>query len=50
MITLKEMIAELEEFYENAGFSDVYERKLKDMGEDEIRRLYKATFEEDLEA
>lgn len=50
MITLKEMIEELEEFYENAGFADVYERKLRDMSEDEIRSLYKATFEEDLEA
>ena len=46
-MTLEDMIAELEEFYESAGFEDYYERVLKNMSEDKIREYYAETFKEE---
>ena len=46
-MTLEDMIAELEEFYESAGFEDYYERVLKNMSEDKIREYYSETFKEE---
>ena len=46
-MTLEDMIAELEEFYESAGFEDYYERVLKNMSEDKIREYYADTFKEE---
>ena len=37
---VQDMIAELEEYYENAGFADFYEKVLKDKTEKEIQRLF----------
>ena len=44
--TLDEMVDELAEFYESAGFEDYYERVLKNMDEPAIRRHYAETFAE----
>ncbi|MBQ7076920.1 MAG: hypothetical protein IJM91_02155 [Lachnospiraceae bacterium] len=41
---LDDMIAELEEYYEAAGFADYYNRVLKDMSEEEIRKYFHETF------
>ena len=50
VMTIEEMIDELEEFYECAGFADFYERVLKNMSEENIRAYYAETFkEEDIE-
>lgn len=48
---IDDMIAELEEYYECAGFADFYERVLSKMDEAQIRKYYHDTFEsgEDLE-
>lgn len=40
-----EMTADLEEYYEAAGFADFYERVLSKMDEDQIRKYYHDTFE-----
>ena len=45
-IELRDMVAELEEYFENAGFANVYEKKLKEMSEVEIKELYSKVFEE----
>ena len=41
---LEDMVAELEEYYECAGFADYYDRVLKDMGEAQIRKHFHDTF------
>lgn len=43
-IEIQDMVAELEEYYECAGFADFYERVLKPMTDDEIREYYRTTF------
>ena len=43
---IQDMKAELEEYYETAGFSDFFEKVLKDKTDEEIIRMYKETFEE----
>lgn len=43
---LNEIIAEIEEYYECAGFEDIYERKIKNMSEKDIRAWYEETFKE----
>ena len=45
MNDISDMIAELEEYYECAGFANFYDRVLKDMTEEEIIAYYKQTFE-----
>ena len=45
-IELRDMVAELEEYFECAGFANVYEKKLKEMSEVEIQELYNKVFEE----
>ena len=47
MKNLQDMIEELEEFYECAGFEDFYERCLKGKTEEEILQYYTETFKED---
>ena len=42
---IEEMTADLEEYYEAAGFADFYERVLSKMDEDQIRKYYHDTFE-----
>ncbi len=42
---VEEMTADLEEYYEAAGFEDFYERVLSKMDEDQIRKYYHDTFE-----
>lgn len=42
---LKDMIADLEEYYECAGFAGVYEKVLKDKSEIEIREMHTEVFE-----
>jgi hypothetical protein len=44
MKDISEMIADLVEFYECAGFSDYYNRGLKGMSDDEIAAYHKRTF------
>lgn len=44
---LTDMLDALTEFYENAGFTDYYNRVLKKMSEEEIRRHYAETFKEE---
>lgn len=39
-----EMIEELEQYYEAAGFDGYYEKELKDKPESEIRKMYQETF------
>lgn len=41
---IQEMVAELEEYYENAGFADFYEKVLKDKTDKEIQLLFEETF------
>lgn len=41
---IQDMIAELDDFYENAGFSDFYEQVLKDKTDIEIQQMFKETF------
>lgn len=43
--TIEDMIADLEEYYECAGFVDFYERVLKDMSEEQIKKYYEKTFQ-----
>lgn len=45
-VSIKDMIEDLEQYYEAAGFSDYYERELKGKTEDEIREIYRVTFKE----
>lgn len=45
-MTIEKMIEELEMYYEAAGFDNIYDMELKHKIEDEIRELYKVTFEE----
>ena len=44
VIDVEEMVAELEQYYESAGMKDYYNKVLKDMNEDQIRKCYKDTF------
>ena len=45
-MSIEDMIEDLEQYYDAAGFSDFYQRKLKNKTLDEIRELYKTTFDE----
>ncbi len=45
--SLEDMISELEEFYETAGFADFDKRVLKDMNEEQIREYFHETFFKD---
>ncbi|WP_156897900.1 hypothetical protein [Caloramator sp. ALD01] len=36
----EKMLLELEEYYEAAGFKDIYINKLKDMTDEELTELY----------
>lgn len=45
--TLKDMMAELEEYYECAGFADFRATTLNGMSARRIRKLYASTFEVD---
>ena len=44
---IQDMLAELEEYYETAGFADFYERTLKDLSDEQIIEMYKETFSEE---
>ena len=37
---IQNMMADVEEFYETAGFSDFYERVLKDLSEEQIIAMH----------
>ena len=39
-MTTEQMIEELTQFYEAAGFADFYERELKGKSDDEIAKMY----------
>ena len=39
-LSIEDMIEELEQYYESAGFSDFYQRELKNKTSAEIRELY----------
>lgn len=43
----EEIIEALEQYYEAAGFEDVGKRKLEEMSENELEKLYKTMFRED---
>ncbi len=45
-LSIDNMVEELEQYYEAAGFTDFYQRELKNKTEDEIRELYRSTFED----
>lgn len=45
-MTMEEMLDELEEYYECAGFENFYERVLKELSEESIREYYRSTFEQ----
>ena len=47
-MTIEEMTEALEQYYEAAGFADVYNRELKGKTDEEIRQMYCKTFSEDL--
>lgn len=40
----EEMMDDLEEFYEAAGFADFHNRVLKDMDEEEIKQIHNDTY------
>ena len=46
-MSMEDMIEDLEQYYEAAGFSDFYQRELKNKTPDEICELYRTTFDED---
>lgn len=46
---VEEMIDDLEEYYEAAGFADFYERVLSKMDGDQIKQYYHDTFEVDID-
>lgn len=46
-LTIGQMVDELVEFYECAGFEDYYERALKNLDEVAIRKHYEETFAEE---
>ena len=49
-VEIAEMTADLEEYYECAGFADFHNKVLKDMSDDQIRAYHKTTFcEEDMD-
>lgn len=41
-----DLVEDLEEYYEAAGFSDFHDRVLKDMTDEQIRAYHAATFQE----
>lgn len=43
---VEEMIADLEEYYEAAGFADFYEKVLSQMNDEQISNCYYDTFKE----
>lgn len=43
---IQDMLAELEEYYETAGFADFYERVLKDLSDEQIEEMYLETFQD----
>ena len=45
-MSIDNMVEDLEQYYEAAGFSDFYQRELKNKTPDEIRELYRTTFDE----
>ena len=45
-MSIEDMIEDLEQYYEAAGFSDFYQSELKNKTPDEIRELYRTTFDE----
>lgn len=46
-IEFVDMIACLEEYYEAAGFDDVYNKCLSKMTEEELKKLYFKTFSDE---
>lgn len=48
-ITIEEMLEELEQYYEAAGFKNIRAEKLSKMGQKELKKLYDITFNNDLE-
>lgn len=40
----EEMMDDLEEFYEAAGFADFHDKVLKDMNEEEIEQIHNDTY------
>ena len=46
-MNIADMRDELEDFFEAAGFSDFYERVLKDMTDEQIISCYNETFSEE---
>ena len=46
-LTREEMIIELDQYYEAAGFKGIKYRELEDMNQIELERLYKETFKEE---
>lgn len=45
-VEIAEMTADLEEYYECAGFAYFYNRVLKGMTDDQIREYHRKTFDE----
>lgn len=45
-MTREEMINELEQYFEAAGFKDVKSNKLESMDQSELEKLYETTFDE----
>ena len=46
--TIEEMTEALTQYYEAAGFADVYNHELKNKPDKEIRQMHLKTFSEDL--
>ena len=46
-IEIKDMIVQLEQYYESVGFSDYYNKVLKDMSKEQIKEQYNKIFEEE---
>lgn len=41
----EEMMDDLEEYYEAAGFADFHDKVLKDMDEEEVARMHNVAFD-----
>ena len=47
-MSIDNMVEDLEQYYEATGFTDFYQQELKNKTEDEIRELYRSTFDDSI--
>ena len=47
-MSIDNMVEDLEQYYEATGFTDFYQQELKNKTEDEIRELYRSSFDDSI--